>query len=500
MLYAGFLEIHRAIEEIQRVADVIGAEVMIYRLGSARLEGERGRHPMDPFHVLDEILRSAQSQTERRHRLWVLLYFHLLLKDPNGILLAKLREIVDQGSLHDTVIVVGPPSFPLPEELSDIPFLHASPPSPGEIRSWLNVEEADEKKRRVERACFGLSYREVEDLFSLSIARHGFIDAQCVERESLRRRRQKTGGMVHMEYPQMTLDDVGGYEALKDWLKVRGEVFLSNEGRPTVRPKGMLLLGVPGCGKSLVCNALAGSWGIPLLVLDPSRLYASSLGATERNLRTAIELAESASPCVLWMDEVEKGFAVTDPRTDGGVGNRLLGAVLSFLQERSARVFVVGTGNDIQMLPQEFLRKGRWDEIFFLDLPQKEERKSILKKILRRHGIHAAVSEPMLALSENFSGAELEQAVLDAIVASQGRGERIGQWEILQAIRRIIPFANALGSEMDALRSWARRHARWASRSPVTNQSATAVCLDPKRTIHEPTFSPETPRGNPGPG
>jgi AAA+ superfamily predicted ATPase len=465
MLYAGFVELHRAVAEVRRVAQNINADLNIYHLGSARLEKSRGSQPMDPFQVLDEILRNVQDETDRRHRLWILLYFHLLLKEPNGVLLAKLREIVDQGSLYNTVILVGPPSFSLPEELVDIPVLVAPRPGLKEIRSWLNSEYTEDPTIRIQRACLGLSHREVEDLFSLSTVRYGSIEPECIEKWSIQKRRQQAGGVLQIEYPQVTLEnDVGGYEALKEWLDVRKEAFLKKDICPIAPPKGMLLLGVPGCGKSLICRALAGSWEIPLVWMDPSHLYASSLGETEQNLQKAIEVAESASPCMLWIDELEKGFAVTDPRTDGGVGNRLLGTILAFLQERSASIFVVGTANDLHLLPSEFLRRGRWDEIFFLDLPNKEDRKSILKRIFKRHGVESSASDLMVTLSEGFSGAELEQAVLNATYQNRVKGEPIGQWEILRAIREMPPLSRALGDGIDALRSWAKLHTRWASK------------------------------------
>ncbi len=482
ILYAGFLETNRAIEEIRRIADDTGAEVMVYRLGSTRLEGIGRSESMDPFQVLDEILRTCQTPGKRTHRLWVLLYFHLLVEEPNGILLAKLREIVDQGSMNETVLLVGPSSFRLPEELSDIPFLDAPPPGVEEIRNWLNPKDAEEDKRRIERACLGLSFGEVEDLFSFAVARHGFIEPECVEKKSLQKRGQRAAGILRIEYPETTLEDIGGYQVLKDWLKVRKQVFLKRGALGIAHPKGILLLGVPGCGKSFISQAVAGSWEIPLVRMDPSCLYSSPLGASEQNLRRALNLVESASPCVLWIDELEKGFAVTDPRTDGGVGYRLLGTLLSFLQERSSPVFIVGTTNDIRMLPKEFLRKGRWDEIFFLDLPEEEERRSILEKILARHGIDVPVTQPMVGFSENFSGAELEQAVLDAIFQSGGRRENVGDWEIFRALRKTIPLSYAFSDEIEALRSWARFHARLASKSPESSITSENGSLHIKST------------------
>lgn len=263
-------------------------------------------------------------------------------------------------------------------------------------------------------------------------------------------------GVMSFEYDTAHMSDVAGLTALKQWLGQRQQAFLTAERK--LRPRGMLLFGVQGSGKSLAAKAVAGSWGIPLLRLDFGTLYNKFFGETERNLREALKLAEMMSPCVVWIDEIEKGLG--QDSNDSGVSQRILGTLLTWLAEHDTRVFVVATANNIHALPPELLRKGRLDEMFFVDLPDVTVRADILRIHLRKRGLDPqALDLPLLATAAaGFSGAELEQAVVSAWHAAGNHG-MVSTEHLLQELQRTQPLSVVMAEPMQALREWAASRA-----------------------------------------
>ena len=259
--------------------------------------------------------------------------------------------------------------------------------------------------------------------------------------------------MLSFEYDTARFADVGGLHNLKRWLGERQAVFL--EGKAADMPKGVLLVGVQGGGKSLAAKAVAGLWGLPLLRLDFASLYNKFFGETERNLREALKLAEQMGPCVLWMDEIEKGLATGD--NDGGVSQRVLGTLLTWMAERQAPVFMVATANVIARLPPELVRKGRFDELFFVDLPDAGVRAEIFRIHLARRELHADGFDlqQLAEASAGFSGAEIEQVVVSALYAAQGRQQAVDQAMLLQGIQSTSPLSVVMAEDLDALRAWA---------------------------------------------
>jgi SpoVK/Ycf46/Vps4 family AAA+-type ATPase len=242
---------------------------------------------------------------------------------------------------------------------------------------------------------------------------------------------------------------------MKRWLEQRRQVFLAEQ--PPVGldpPKGILLLGVQGGGKSLAAKSVAGSWGVPLLRLDFGTLYNKYYGETERNLRQSLRAAESMSPCVLWIDEIEKGLSGD---ADGGPSKRVLGTLLTWMAERKSRVFLVATANDIEMLPPELLRKGRFDEIFFVDLPDASVRHEIFRIHLEKREQDSSTFEltQLQAASEGFAGAEIEQAVVAALYASHASKEKLNTDHILQEIEQTKPLSILMAEKIAYLRNWA---------------------------------------------
>jgi SpoVK/Ycf46/Vps4 family AAA+-type ATPase len=264
------------------------------------------------------------------------------------------------------------------------------------------------------------------------------------------------GGILQFEYDTAKFSDVGGLSKLKNWLTQRRTAFQPKEDANHLDPpKGILLIGVQGCGKSLAAKATAGIFGAPLLRLDFATLYNKYHGETERNLRESLKTADVMAPCILWIDEIEKGLAGRGGET--GTTQRVLGSFLSWMAGKGREVFVVATANDISALPPELVRKGRFDEIFFVDLPNPDIRESILKIHLRSRG-QSAVNFHLGILSaamDGFSGAEIEQAVVSALYAAHATKTPLANAHILSEVQKTRPLSVVMAEKIGSLRRWA---------------------------------------------
>ncbi len=305
----------------------------------------------------------------------------------------------------------------------------------------------------------GLTVRDTERLARNAIYLDGAIskndlpDVMKAKYELLNR-----GGILHYEYDTTKFSEIGGLNKLKKWLMLRKTVFVAGEPVPHLdMPKGVLLIGVQGCGKSLAAKATAGIFGVPLLRLDFASLYDKYHGETERNLRDSLRTADIMSPCVLWIDEIEKGIAGRGGET--GTTQRILGSFLTWMAEKNRQVFVVATANDISALPAELVRKGRFDEIFFVDLPRAPIRKSILDIHLKGRGQspESFDTDAIAAASKGFSGAELEQAIVSALYAAHAVNKPLTDKHILAEIRRTRPLSVLMSEKISTLRQWAEQ-------------------------------------------
>ncbi len=273
------------------------------------------------------------------------------------------------------------------------------------------------------------------------------------------------GGVLSFEYDMAQFADVGGLDNLKEWLAIRKEVFRAKAAMPGLDPpKGLLLLGVQGCGKSLAAKAVAGTWGVPLLRLDFGTLYNKFYGESEKNLRESLKMAEVMAPCVLWIDEIEKGISVGD--NDGGTSRRILGTLLTWMAEKKLNVFIVATANDIHSLPPELLRKGRLDEIFFVDLPDKDSREDIFRIHLdKRKQDPDSFDLPLLAeKSEGFSGSEIEQAIVSSLYRTYAMKQKLNNTQILHELEITKPLSIVMAEHIEGLREWARDRTVMANR------------------------------------
>jgi SpoVK/Ycf46/Vps4 family AAA+-type ATPase len=271
------------------------------------------------------------------------------------------------------------------------------------------------------------------------------------------------GAALVLEQSVPDIGQLGGLAGLKRWLKVRREVFMNPAPEsPLPTPKGMLLLGVQGAGKSLAAKCVAGAWQLPLFRMDFGALYQKYHGETERNIRDALAAANAMAPCVLWMDEIEKGIAAdAGGDADGGVSRRVLATLLTWMNDRATRVFLVATANDISHLPPELLRKGRFDEIFFVDLPAAGAREDIVRIHLRRNKQDPAAFDAarLAAACDGFSGAEIEQAIVAALYEAHAGKTPLDNTVIEAEMKRTRPLSVVMAEKVAALRDWARSRA-----------------------------------------
>jgi SpoVK/Ycf46/Vps4 family AAA+-type ATPase len=403
-----------------------------------------------------------------------------LLKDPMAHLeppatLRLLRETAQEfaGSAR-TIVLVGPAmpekpelaglavrfEFALPgqDELRDllIRVVHRLPrESPG-VRVALSRSDAEGIIADLQ----GLTMFEAERALARAIVEDNALTV--ADRPRIRETKKhlvEGGGMLEFIPTPEGLDQVGGLQKLKKWIATRRAGLLPDAGdRPLDPPKGILLLGVQGCGKSLSAKAIAAAWELPLLALDAGKLLAPFIGESERNLRDALRRVERMAPCVLWIDEIEKAFASSrSSESDGGVSKRLIGTLLVWMQERASRVFLVATANAVDELPPEMMRKGRVDEVFFVDLPGQEAREEIFRLHLqRREEAPARFDLAALATSAGgFSGAEIEQAIVSALYEARAGRFPLDTSAILVALRSTRPLSVVRSEAITALRAWA---------------------------------------------
>lgn len=392
------------------------------------------------------------------------------------ILLTPVNEVPPELAGHAIVI-----EWPLPDRAEIGAILDAAIASlPPELRT----EAAPNGTREAAiDAAVGLTAEEAQSCYAKSLVSTRAIDPATVATEKKRViAREKV--LEWFDPVPGGLDAVGGLDLLKGWLMGRRAAFSPAArayGLPA--PKGVMLVGVPGCGKSLTAKAVATAWAMPLLRLDMGALRSKWVGDSEANIRKALRVAEAVAPCVLWLDEIEKALGgATQGAADGGVSADALGAVLSWMQDRAGSVFVVATANDVSVLPPELLRKGRFDELFFIDLPNASERFDILRAALSSYGRGNAMSaqdrERIAQAAQDFTGAEIAALVPDALFTAFADGAReLREPDFLAAIARTVPLARTATEKIAALRAWAKERARRAS-SIETKQAATGRTLD----------------------
>lgn len=396
-----------------------------------------------------------------------------LLKDFNRFLTdlsisRKLRNISRILKLQPKTIIIIGSDLTIPKELQDlITVLEFQLPLEDEITqelnrliNSLNIKVDSQLFENLTRACQGLSLERIRRVLSKIIATYKTIDDNSIA-VLLSEKKQIISQTEILEYSSVNekITNLGGLDNLKDWLKKRKTAFsiqASNYGLPT--PRGLLLIGIQGTGKSLTAKAIANDWQLPLLKLDVGKLFGGIVGQSESRLRQMINVAETISPCILWIDEIDKAFTNTESKGDSGTSNRVLATFISWLSEKTKPVFVISTANNIDLLPLEIIRKGRFDEIFFLDLPKQDEREEIFKIHLqefRPDSWNLFDYSKLAKLSESFSGAEIRQSIIEGMYHAFYEKREFTTDDICLAVKELIPLANLESNQMLKLQKWA---------------------------------------------
>ena len=429
-----------------------------------------GRDILDPIPLLTSVDELPENT------LVLLKDFHAFIEDNNPVLTRKVKDSLRLAkSKGKVLLVVGcrqvlPPE--LERELVVVPFALPDKEQLGVVldniaaSAKLPKPENDEREPLLDAAC-GLTSIEAENAYALSVVETGRLCSKTVAREKANE--VKKGGLLEVCSTVASLDDIGGLDCLKAWLLQRRDAFGKEArayGLPS--PKGLLIVGIPGTGKSLTAKATASVFNRPLLKLDAGRLFAGLVGQSESNLRSVIATVEAIAPAVLWIDEMEKGLAgsKSSGSTDGGTSARVFGSFISWLQEKTAPVFVVATANDVTQLPPELLRKGRFDELFFVDLPNQAEREAIWRiQVTKFNRKPADFDITQLArAADGLTGSEIEQLFIDALHEAFSRRQEPTDLSIAMLLNELVSLSRLMAEQIDALRKWAKGRARLATK------------------------------------
>jgi SpoVK/Ycf46/Vps4 family AAA+-type ATPase len=444
---------------------------------SIQVQKVRTASSKDPLIALDQVIDQVEPA------IFLFKDLHPFLTKGHFAVVRKLKEIAQHLKNSQKTIVLVSPLLEIPVELEkELTLVNFPLPSRQELGDLLDriiqdvrqaapvrIELDDTSRERLLQAALGLTLAEAENAFAKVLVTYQSLSGEHVQAIfSEKQQIVRKSGLLEYYSATETMDHVGGLDVLKEWLQKRTLAFTEEArtfGLPA--PKGILLLGVQGCGKSLCAKAVSSLWQLPLLRFDVGRMFGSFVGSSEENIRRAIAVAESVAPAILWVDEIDKAFSGSQGSgvTDAGTSARVFGTFLTWLSEKTAPVFVVTTANDISHLPPELLRKGRLDEIFFVDLPSAKEREQIFTIHLKKRDRNPAGFH-LGALSEaaaHFSGAEIEQAIISALFDVFGSRSELSTKHILQAIRQTVPLSTTMDEQIDRLRHWAEGRARNAS-------------------------------------
>lgn len=434
----------------------------------------------NPLEVLAYILNSKKSGEKN---IFVLddINNHID-RDEVKLMFRKIAEATN----NNTHAIILSSIYRLPAELEKyITVLQIPLPKRNELGEVLDIVAKQSKvelktnlRNRLIDAALGMTSMEADLAYCLASVKDGFDDKSPFTVSSEKEQIIRKSGILDYFPKNESLKDVGGMENLKEWLKKR-QLAYDKEARDwgLKEPKGLLLLGVPGCGKSLIAKSIASSWNMPLLRLDVGKVFQGIVGSSEDNIRKAIATAEAVAPCVLWIDEIEKGLSgvQSSGATDGGVTSRIFSTILTWMQEKTAPVFVVATANNINQLPPELLRKGRFDEIFFVDLPSQKEKENIFSIHLQknRQNVSSFALDILAQKAEGFNGAEIEECVKEAMFTAYVESQesniapKLQMIHIWDAIKNTVPLSKTMEKQITDLRKFAVSRAKNASKEIV---------------------------------
>lgn len=465
-------EEQRVCAELKSIADYLSYHLLFWSVVDGAVDAATAKvtSAMDPLDAL-ALIEDAPPKT-----IFLLRDFHVFLDDPNPIVVRKMKDLLLQSkTLQKHIIILGC-RYVLPPELErEMTVLHAVLPGFDDLSLVLKsiVSSAElppispDLHDAAVSAAAGLTTIEAENAFALSIVETKTINPEVIAREKAST--VKKNGILELVESSEDLDSIGGLDELKEWLIQRRCAFSKPAREYGLPPlKGLLILGLAGTGKSLSAKACSKVFGVPLLKLDVGRIFGGLVGQSEANLRGVISTAEALAPCVVWLDELDKAFGSgRSSASDGGTSSRILGSFLSWMQEKTASVFVVATANDVSQLPPELLRKGRWDELFFVDLPTVEERRAIWKIVIRKHRRNPEDFDiAALAIGSNgFTGAEIEAAFIDAMFVAFHLNTEPTDLSIAAVLSEAVPLSKLSAEQINGLRAWAKGRARGAAHS-----------------------------------
>ena len=501
IIYVVSWEEERVERCLKKIADARNKKLLVWTVTQGIVksgaEPQRSKstagNTTDPIAALDAVIDQVEPA------IYLFKDFHLFTSGErcNMQVIRRLRDVAHHvRDTYKSIVIVSPTMNIAAELAKDITVIEFGLPGPEDFNQLLlrivedvkdnpqiQINLDGEARERLLNAARGLTLKEAENVFAKTLVIDGKLDADDIgivfsEKQQIIK---KSGLLEYIDAPE-EISQVAGLKNLKEWLTKRTVAFSDRAakfGLPS--PKGVLLLGVQGCGKSLCAKAIAGLWKLPLLRFDLGRMFSSLVGSSEENIRRAIVTAESIAPAILWIDEIDKALAGTSNGggSDGGTASRVFGTLLTWLSEKTSPVFVIATANDISNLPPELLRKGRLDEIFFVDLPLDDERQEIFKIHLRRRGRRSSdfnLAE-LSKLSDGFSGAEIEEAITSALFDSFSRQVPLDTEIVKTSLGETVPLSKTMHEEINRLRNWAAGRARPAS------GTTTKMTEDPRRKI-----------------
>lgn len=443
--------------------------------------GAKIRDTADPLHAIESVANAKDDA------IYLFKDFHVYFggdrsSRPDYAVIRKLRDIIPALKSSRKTIVFVSSKLVIPCDMEkEISILDFALPNTEEIQALLedligglnpeSVHLTEDEKITLSRSALGLTMQEAENAFCRAIVIEKGLDIRALSiiHEEKNQVVKKTGVLEFVK-SDLGIDNIGGLENLKKWLIRRNNSWSERaQAYNLPAPKGVLITGVPGCGKSLTAKAMSAIWGLPLLKLDMGKIFGGIVGSSEENMRKAIATAEAVSPSILWVDEIEKGFSGLKSGGDSGTSARVFGTFLTWMQEKTEPVFVIATANDISSLPPELLRKGRFDEIFFVDLPTQKEREKIFKLHIDKRVRGSSVPHDLAAdddvcrelagMTAGYVGAEIEQIVISAMYEAFYAERGLQKSDVVKAIRETVPLSSTQREQILQLRAWAKERA-----------------------------------------
>jgi SpoVK/Ycf46/Vps4 family AAA+-type ATPase len=494
ILYLTTFEYSRTKQKLHGLLDLLKGEVCKYEWdcvnGLVMIDSQNKVAPIniddEPIVEAEMVLKYALSKDKTKKDIFILNDFNEHIEEEN--IKFYIRTLSEKARYTNTYIVILSAIYKLPIELEKYVTV-VNIPLPDRVdlaKTLAHVEKESgvlitpSLRNRLIDAALGMTTMEADLAFCLAVVKDHLKETSVRTVSEEKEQIIRKSGILDFFPKNESLKDVGGMDNLKDWLLKRQKAYDKKAREWGLQePKGLLLLGVPGCGKSLTAKSIASCWEMPLLRLDIGRVFQGLVGSSEDNIRKALATAEAVAPCVLWIDEIEKGLSgvQSSGSTDGGVTSRIFSTILTWMQEKTSPVFVVATANDVNSLPPELLRKGRFDEIFFVDLPSPKERKNIFSIHLakRNQKSESFAMEAIAKESEGFNGAEIEEcvkeAMFDAYVANPENPQLTTKF-IIDAIKRTVPLSVTMDKQISNLRDWAATRARNASSESRVKEKA----------------------------